>query len=122
MKKLLLSGVILLGLLGSAQADNTPGQATTIDHSLAVTTGNTFQTAVPAAVWPGAPRLGLLIQNNNTSTDNCWVFPHATTASTAKAILLAPGGSYSRYFPYVPADAIQVTCATAGDTLYIETN
>lgn len=121
MKKLLLSGVMLLGLMGAALADNTPGQATTIDHSITVATANTFQTILGVNAYPTLPRLALTIENNNI-TGNCWIFLHSTVATKALSILLSPGQPYTRYFPYVPADAIQGTCDTNGNTLYVDTN
>jgi hypothetical protein len=33
---------------------------------------------------------------------------------------LVAGGSYTRYYPYVPSDEIEGTCATTSDTLYID--
>jgi hypothetical protein len=41
--------------------------------------------------------------------------------SAAQAsILLAPaGGSYTRYYPYVPDGPIVVTCAGTGDSVYV---
>jgi hypothetical protein len=43
------------------------------------------------------------------------------SATKGISILLLPGGSYTRYYPYVPADAIHATCTTTNDTLYIDT-
>lgn len=100
-----------------AQAISTPAVTTNI--SVVITAGNTFQ-QVMAALVPPAQRRSLTIQNNN-ATDNCWVYIGAGSATKGTAILLLPGGSYTRYFPYVPADVIQATCATTSDTLYVDT-
>jgi len=39
----------------------------------------------------------------------------------SQSILLAPGGSFQRYEPFIPSDAIIGTCASNSDTLYIDT-
>ena len=41
-------------------------------------------------------------------------------ASKDNSMVLAPGKSYTRYWPFVPSDAIQATCASGSDTLYVE--
>ena len=92
----------------------------TINNSTTITTGGTFQTVLPA-LGTGAVRRSITIQNNNTGTDNCWVFLGSGAATTARSILLASGGSYQRYYPYVPSDAVQMTCTTTGDSVYIDT-
>jgi hypothetical protein len=69
-------------------------------------------------------RMSLTIQNNNsisTGTEYCYIFVGSGSASLATAIILAPGGSYQRYFPFIPSDTIQATCTTTSDTLYIDT-
>lgn len=126
MKKLLLSGVMFLGLVAAARADNTPGQAVTkINPAVAIVTGNTFQAlmaAQPAGVGVSfPPRLGLTVENNN-ATGNCFMYLGSGTATKGQSILLLPGAIYTRYFPFVPTDAIQVTCDTAGMTVYADTN
>jgi hypothetical protein len=91
----------------------------TVNGSLSITAGNTFQQIMA----PNAtkPRVSLTIQNNNTTTDSCWVNIGAIgAASTANSIVLSPGSSYARYWPYVPSDAINVTCATTGNTVYLD--
>lgn len=106
---------LLLGAVpAAAQLSVTP--AVTTNGSVAIASGNTFQTVLP----PGTRR-SLTVQNNNTNTDNCWVFVGNGAATAAKAILLAPGQAYTRFFPYIPNDSIQVTCATTSDTIYVDT-
>jgi hypothetical protein len=95
-----------------------PQDRSTINASVIITTGNTFQTILFGTI---NYKASLTIQNNNTSADNCWIFLGAGTATEAKSIILAPGQAYTRYFPYVPSDQIQVTCATTSDTLYVDT-
>jgi len=92
---------------------------TTINGSVVIATGNTFQTVRKSdAPW------SITIENNNT-TDNCWiefgVGVTAANATKANAILLLPGGSWARYYPYVPSDEIEGTCASNSDTLYVDT-
>jgi len=93
---------------------------TTINGSVVIATGNTFQKILSA----GSP-WSVTIQNNNTNTDNCWiqfgVGVTAANATTAKAILLKPGGSWGRYYPFIPSDEIEGTCAGTSDTLYVDT-
>ena len=88
----------------------------TTNSSSTITLGNTFQTISAAQ-----PRFTITIQNNNTNGDNCWLFIGGGSATKGTSILLAPGGSYQRYYPYVPSDAIQMTCATTSDTFYLDT-
>lgn len=106
----------------------------TDNWSVNITTGNTFQLVQGAT----NTRRSLTIQNNNAS-DNCYlnvdgtVQAGQTTASTVTtdgtkvtittvkaSILLLPGAAYTRYYPYVPADAIVVTCASSGDSVYVD--
>lgn len=110
-----------LTLLPCAAFSQSTNAATTNDSKV-IATGNTFQTIVGAVGLPPAIRRSLTIQNNNTNTDNCWIFVGSGVATTANSILLAPGGSFQRYFPYVPSDLIQGTCATTGDTIYADRN
>lgn len=104
---------------GPARAQVT--DASTTNASVSITAGNTFQSVLAAVGAPPAIRRSLTVQNNNTNTDNCWVFvgPNAS-ATKATSILLAPGASYTRYYPYVPSDNISATCATTADTLYVD--
>jgi len=93
--------------------------AQTTNASVVIATGNTFQTILAALGTPPTPRRSLTIENNN-ATDSCWVFVGASAATKGISILLLPGGSYTRYYPYVPSDAIQATCATTADTIYVD--
>lgn len=111
--------LMLPAIMGAAALAQVINAATT-NGSVLIATGNTFQTVLAALGAPPAQRRSLTIQNNNAS-GNCYVFVGATTASTPISILLLPGGSYARYYPYVPSDAIQGTCATTGASLYVDT-
>jgi hypothetical protein len=93
-----------------------PGNKKTTNNSVVIVTGNTFQTVLAA----NSNRASITIENNN-ATDSCWVTVDGGSPTKAIAILLLAGGSYQRYFPYVPSGAIQATCATANDTLYVDT-
>lgn len=108
----------LSGQLVQGTAVNTGTKNTTI----VITTGNTFQTALVSIIGDSTTRRqALTIQNNNTTTDNCWLYLGAKASATkATAILLAPGQAYTRYWPFVPADEISVTCATTNDTMYVD--
>jgi hypothetical protein len=128
-RSVLLGMAILFAIVSGALAQN-PVDIPTINRSVTIVTGNTFQQVLAAtANTTDSNRKSLTIQNNQTSTDNCWiafgsvagVAITAGNATKAESILLAPGGSYQRYSPYVPSDAIIATCASNGDTLYIDT-
>lgn len=115
-----VAGALVALLLGSsgALAQSRPMSLNTLNSSATITAGNTFQTVLAAK----ANRQSLTIQNNNTTTDNCWVFLGATASATkGTSILLQPGQAYTRYFPYVPSDVIAATCATTNNTLYVDT-
>jgi hypothetical protein len=110
-----LASFLILSLSKDAHAQsNLP----TFVVPVTVTTGNTWYavTGLPT------PRRSLTIQNNNVNGDNCWLFIGSGTATKPAAILLAQGQSYGRYTPYIPVDTLQVTCATNGDSVYVEAN
>lgn len=130
---LALAGALLAAPL-QALAQSVP--AVTTPAPITITTGNTFQQALPALA-ATAQRRSLTIQNNNAS-DSCylliggpWVAGDTTSTSRTingvsltaikGAILLLAGQAYTRYFPYVPSDLILATCATTGDSLYVDT-
>lgn len=121
LQRKLLAGISLALLLGLSpvHADE-PSNRVTLNSSATISAGNTFQTVLNA-VTPNNRR-SLTIQNNN-ATDSCWIVVGGALASATKAIaiLLLPGGSYTRYYPYVPSDAIHATCASTSDTLYVDT-
>jgi hypothetical protein len=107
--------VALLLLTGIAHAQ-TSTQPTT-NSSVAIATGNTFQ----QMMGPNDIRRSVTIQNNNTNGDSCWIYI-GTLANALKAnsMLLGPGGSYQRYYPYIPREAISGTCSSNGDTIYAD--
>ena len=115
-QSLLAAAVIAAASPCLAQVTNAP----TTNASITIATGNTFQQALAVLGSPPAIRRSLTIENNNT-TDSCWVFIGSGAATKALSILLLPGGSYTRYFPYVPSDNIAATCTTTSDTLYVDT-
>jgi hypothetical protein len=109
----------LAAALFFAPAARAQTNAATTNGSATIITGNTFQTVL-GAIANNTPRRSLTIENNNTS-DSCWLYVGSGSATKALSMLLLPGGSYVRYYPYVPSDAIQATCATSNDTLYLDT-
>ena len=91
----------------------------TLNASVVITTGGTFQTVLNSIQGTSTQRQALTIENNNT-TDSCNLFIGSGAATSGNSILLLAGGSYTRYWPYVPSDAFQATCANDSDTLYID--
>lgn len=112
MKRLLIALAFVAALTAGAMAQQ---NRDTIHFPVTITTGNTFQQALPHNF-----RWSLTIENNNAS-DSCWVYPGSGSATKATSALLLPGGTFQRYEAYIPSDAFQVTCATTGDTLYVTT-
>lgn len=115
MKRLLIASLFLALSCISALAQTV---ATTTNSSAVITVGNTFQTVL-AAITQTNQRRSLTIQNNNAA-DSCWIFIGSGAATKATSMVFFPGGSYTRYYPYVPSDVIQATCASTSDTLYID--
>jgi hypothetical protein len=118
LKFALISGWLALAPLPClAQAVSVP--AVPMNVPFTTTAGGTFQalTASPPGL---ATARALTIENNNTNGDNCWLYVFSGSATKALSQLLLPGGSYQRYFPYVPTGPYQATCASTGDTLYVE--
>jgi hypothetical protein len=117
MSKLLKISVIFALILlwvGGSQQTEAQNSNSAVTHRIPTTiaVANTFQTAIAA----NPNRLSIQIENNNTNTDNCFVDygigVTAANASETNAIILVPGGSFTRYFPsFVPSDEIEVTCA-----------
>jgi len=97
----------------------TPLNRSTVNTPTTIATGNTFQQILPSIAGTSTQRQALTIENNNAS-DNCWLFIGSGTATKAISMILLPGGSYTRYWPYVPSDAFQATCASNSDTLYVD--
>ena len=113
------------------QADGTPSQNYTAqttaqiqinpsdDNLVTIATGNTFQQVI-GSNGSAAERRALIIKNNNTNGDTCWVFFGDAKASKEESVVLPSGGSYVRYWPFVSSDALLATCASTSDTLYVE--
>lgn len=116
MNRLTLAALVVAFPTAAWAQSNAP----TVNLSLTVAAPNIFQ-SIPGLGAGASSRRSLTIENNNAS-DNCWVFlGPVANATTAKSILLGPGGSYQRYYPYVPNDNVAVACASSGDTLYVDT-
>jgi hypothetical protein len=126
-------GLVAALLLASAPVSYAQQNRGTLNYSAKITTGNTYQT-----LRGQENRWSVTIQNNNAS-DGCYLFiggtqitPATTTTSSTitvngvsmtaaqASISLAAGASWARYYPYVPNDAIYGTCATTGDSLYVD--
>ena len=117
--KMIRSFLLGLALLLAPSAAFAQTIAVTTNRSIVIATGNTFQVALASGSYRS-----ITIQNNNAS-DNCWIsFGKTITAANAtvgKSIFLAAGQGYSRFYPYIPADEIEATCATTLSTLYVDT-
>jgi len=117
----LTSAAALAAALLFASPVRAQTNAATANGSVVIATGNTFQQVLATLGASPAIRRSLTIENNN-ATDSCWVFIGATASATkGTSMLLLPGGSYTRYYPYVPSDNIAATCTTTSDTLYVDT-
>lgn len=122
MKKL-AAILFFLALPITVNAQSVVVSAVTTNHSVIITTGATFQTILAKAFYRS-----MTFQNNNTNTDNCWITfgkigsttITAANATAATSVLLAPGQAFTRYFPYIPYDEIEGTCATTSDTIYVD--
>jgi hypothetical protein len=105
---------------------------TTVNSSVKITSGLTYQQLLPK----DDTRKALTIQNNNT-TDNCEIifgspFLAGDTTATSRtvgvtsmtalqaSIVLGPLQSLTRYYPHLPSDIILVTCTTTGDSVYAD--
>ena len=147
MKKLLALSTAI-SLLASAAFAEAPTDLTSVNGSVLITTGNTLQTILTGVGNQTGGLRSLTTQNNNTSSDNCWIVfgdkansgsslgsqitPGTTTLSSTitlhgvsmtvqqAAILLAPGVPFQRYAPFIPGDTIYGTCATTGDSIHID--
>jgi len=88
----------------------------TVKSSATITAAGKFQQVLaPSAT----ERQALTI--NNFNADSCWLFIGSGHATKENSTELVARGSYVRYWPFVPSDAIQATCATSSDTLDINT-
>jgi hypothetical protein len=102
-------------LLGSAAFAQTPPAST--NKVVTIGIGNKFQQVLASS---GTELRMLRISNNNANGDSCWVFVGSSQASKEGSYEVSPGEEYLRYPPFVPSDAIQATCASSSDTLYVE--
>lgn len=129
MRRLYLAIALLCASFGQVRADGALGPGvsvsgiavnrSTVNSSAVITIGNTFQQVLASNFNTTTQRQSLTIENNN-ATDSCWLYIGSGSATKGTAILLLSGGSYTRYWPFVPSDAIQATCATTSDTLYVD--
>ena len=88
--------------------------------SVTIAAGNKFQQILPEND-TGKKRRALVIDNENKNGDSCWVFIGTGQASKEESDkVLAPGDEYVEYWPFVPSDEVQATCASSSDTLSVE--
>jgi hypothetical protein len=143
---LLIGALLVAAARGQAPVTGSPVQGVaqyrqTLNGSVKITTGLTYQLVLAALPGTSTVRHSLTIQNNQASgTDVCYLIvgttqvtagttatstnvtiAGATITAAQASIVLSPGQAYTRYFPYVPADAIYGTCTTSGDSLYVDT-
>jgi hypothetical protein len=94
--------------------------ATSTKNLVTIVTGNKFQQILPEND-TGKDRRALVIVNKNTNGDSCWIFIGNGRASKEKSKkVLAPNEEYLQYWPFVPSDEIQATCASSSDRLSVE--
>jgi hypothetical protein len=94
------------------------GMCSPSDHcSVTIVTANKFQQVLAPNKANAPEGRGLTIENNNTNGDGCWVYIGSGAASKETSQQLTAGESYVRYWPFVPSDGIQATCASSSDTL-----
>jgi hypothetical protein len=132
MRKVWIVVCALLLFIPAAYSQN-PQPAFSSNASVTIAVGGTYQQVRP----PTQAYNSLTVQNNNTTTDNCFleltglvvagnttatsvVTTNGTVTAQQASILIQPGGSYQRYYPKLPRNAIMVTCATAGDSFYVD--
>lgn len=102
------------------QTSQAPSAQQPTDTLVTIATGNKFQQILPENN-SGKDRRALVIENKNTNGDSCWVFVGTGEASKEESDqILAPGDEYIKYWPFVPADEIQATCASSSDTLSLK--
>jgi hypothetical protein len=127
----------MLVLFVSCAKSQQPSQKPTANMSIKITTGGTFQQVAPLK----QSMQSLTIQNNNpmAGAEMCYldvsgaiplgallggtangVGSPAPATWQGATILLPPGASYTRYYPYIPQGPIVATCTTTNDTLYVD--
>jgi hypothetical protein len=89
------------------------------NNLVTIATGNVFQQVI-GSNGSAAERQAIIIKNDNSNGDPCWVFFGSNKASKEKSVIVASGDSYVRYWPFVPSDAMQATCASSSDALNVE--
>jgi hypothetical protein len=89
------------------------------NNLVTIATGNRFQQVI-GSNGRATERQAIIIKNDNSNGDSCWVFFGGDKASKEKGVMVASGDSYIRYWPFVSSEAIQATCASTSDALYVE--
>jgi hypothetical protein len=90
------------------------------NNPVTIGSGNTFQQVIGSSNGNPKERQALIIKNDNSNGDSCWVFFGGDKASKEKGVMVASGDSYVRYWPFVSSEAIQATCASTSDALYVD--
>ena len=133
--------LILWIIILSARPSLSQSPLSTQPGSVAIVTGGTYQTIFSINA---RTQSATIVNNNNTVTntnsggsDLCWIDVTGcvqtgdtlTTSRTCngitleaaqRSIPLVPGGSYGRYYPYIPLGPTVGTCQTSGDTVYAD--
>lgn len=87
---------------------------------ITIVSANKFQQVLAPNTADAPERRAFTIENNNTNGDSCWVYTGSDAASKAVSQEVAAGNSYARYWPFVPPDGVQATCASSSDTLEVQ--
>jgi hypothetical protein len=89
------------------------------NNLVTIAAGNAFQQVIGSDS-SATERQALIIKNDNSNGDSCWVFFGSNTPSKEKSVLVASGDTYVRYWPFVSSDTMRATCASSSDALYVE--
>jgi hypothetical protein len=84
---------------------------------ITIVTADKFQQVLPPNKANAPQRRAFTIENTNKNGDSCWVYLGSQSASKEGSQKITAGELYVRYWPFVPSDAIQATCASGSDTL-----
>jgi hypothetical protein len=110
-----------------------PSQRPTTNSSIKIAAGGTYQLVAAFRQSMNS----LTIQNNNpmAGSEMCYVEVSGTvlvgnilttsvlggtTTAQGASVLLPPGASYTRYYPFIPLGGIVATCTNTNDTLYVD--
>jgi hypothetical protein len=86
---------------------------------ITIVTANSFQRVLPPNKADAPQRRTFTMENTNTNGDSCWIYLGSESASKEASQKIIAGQSYVRYWPFVPSDGAQATCASSSDTLVV---